>query len=130
MTQAANMSLPAVELPKLSGYEFYRSIGSPKWVVGPMVDQSELVRKTVETEHVANGFKAWRILSRSPVPLEATSINAEASSSKLPLGGATLCYTPMINAKIFANAVPGETQERDYFDLATGAYMAPVPDKN
>lgn len=29
--------------PKLGGYDFYRSIGSPKWVVGPMVDQSELV---------------------------------------------------------------------------------------
>lgn len=52
---------------KLAGWDLFESLGRPKKIVAPMVDQSEL---------------AWRILSRRY--------------------GATLAYTPMINAKQYA----------------------------
>ena len=32
---------------KLGSWELYRSIGSPRLIVAPMVDQSELVRRVV-----------------------------------------------------------------------------------
>ncbi|RCI14708.1 hypothetical protein L249_6456, partial [Ophiocordyceps polyrhachis-furcata BCC 54312] len=57
----------------LHGRAFYESIGSPKFVVAPMVDQSEF---------------AWRMLTRSLMP--------EAERGRL------LAYTPMLHARLFA----------------------------
>lgn len=122
---------------KLHGYEFYRSIGSPKYVIAPMVDQSEL---------------AWRLMSRQPVPppsyrnpdpsykLSAKALEfyksldthpslqeheqqqSEASSSKTPLGGADLCYTPMIHAKTFLDSAEHSKMKYvgEVFNLSEG----------
>ncbi|KAI2630510.1 dihydrouridine synthase [Xylaria nigripes] len=61
---------------KLHGRAFYESLGSPKVVVAPMVDQSEF---------------AWRLLTRSFLtPKENEQL---------------LCYTPMFNARMFEEVV-------------------------
>lgn len=60
---------------KLQGRAFYESIGSPKHVIAPMVDQSEF---------------AWRLLTRSFLPAELRS--------------SILAYTPMLHAKLFSES--------------------------
>ncbi|KAH6610747.1 trna-dihydrouridine synthase 1 [Trichoderma cornu-damae] len=66
--------MTAPEPPKkLHGRAFYESIGSPKFIVAPMVDQSEF---------------AWRMLTRSFLLPE--------EQSKL------LAYTPMFHARLFS----------------------------
>lgn len=100
---------PISKKEKLGGYEFYRSIGSPRYVVAPMVDQSEL---------------AWRMLSRSPLPPDM----AGPSTTVTPVqggpryvrhtGGAHLCYTPMIHAKIFATGKTESKQSDGQFDIS------------
>ncbi|KAK3063611.1 hypothetical protein LTS18_014109, partial [Coniosporium uncinatum] len=59
---------------KLHGRAFYESIGSPKVVLAPMVDQSEF---------------AWRLLSRSFLPSEQQH--------------ALLAYTPMFHSRLFVD---------------------------
>ncbi|KAI1468251.1 FMN-linked oxidoreductase [Daldinia caldariorum] len=68
-TMAANTNTK----PKLHGRAFYESMGSPKFVLAPMVDQSEF---------------AWRMLTRSFLTPE--------ENSKL------LAYTPMFHARLFS----------------------------
>ncbi|RPA86546.1 Dus-domain-containing protein [Ascobolus immersus RN42] len=58
---------------KLFGRKFYESIGSPKYVIAPMVDQSEL---------------AWRLLTKKMTP-------------QLPGSPPILAYTPMYHSKVF-----------------------------
>lgn len=40
--------------PKLHGRAFYESIGSPKYIIAPMVDQSEFVRLPSKSHLVAS----------------------------------------------------------------------------
>ncbi|KAK9435999.1 tRNA-dihydrouridine synthase [Metarhizium brunneum] len=58
---------------KLHGRAFYESIGSPKYIVAPMVDQSEF---------------AWRMLTRSFL--------TDEEKKKM------LAYTPMFHARLFS----------------------------
>ncbi|KAF2396300.1 FMN-linked oxidoreductase, partial [Trichodelitschia bisporula] len=62
-------------MPKLHGRAFYESLGSPKVVLAPMVDQSEY---------------AWRRLTRSFFPPDQQR--------------ALLAYTPMFHARLFADS--------------------------
>lgn len=65
--------LQSTMAPKLRGRAFYESIGSPKYIVAPMVDQSEF---------------AWRLLTRSFMPAEQRT--------------SVLAYSPMMHAKLFS----------------------------
>ncbi|KAL1897725.1 tRNA dihydrouridine synthase [Sporothrix stenoceras] len=60
---------------KLHGRAFYESIGSPKHIVAPMVDQSEF---------------AWRMLTRSFLPPDQRT--------------SVLAYSPMLHARLFVDS--------------------------
>ena len=69
----SNQASTTMPSQKLHGRAFYESLGSPKHILAPMVDQSEF---------------AWRMLTRSFLPPDLrTSI---------------LAYSPMLHAKLFA----------------------------
>ncbi|KAL8966135.1 MAG: hypothetical protein Q9197_006157, partial [Variospora fuerteventurae] len=68
----SSSSSPPAKQQKLTGRAFYESIKSPKYILAPMVDQSEF---------------AWRLLTRSFIP------PAEQPS--------LLAYTPMFHARLF-----------------------------
>ncbi|KAL2871817.1 tRNA-dihydrouridine synthase family protein [Aspergillus lucknowensis] len=62
----------APKTKKLHGREFYKSIGSPKYIIAPMVDRSEF---------------AWRMLTRSfTSPEDSTPV---------------LAYSPMLHARLY-----------------------------
>ncbi|KAJ5578729.1 tRNA-dihydrouridine(16/17) synthase [Penicillium hispanicum] len=69
---AADQTSASAPHKKLLGRQFYESIGSPKYIVAPMVDRSEF---------------AWRMLTRSFMPTDETR----------PI----LAYSPMYHARIF-----------------------------
>jgi tRNA-dihydrouridine synthase 1 len=81
-------SATSIAPKKLHGRAFYESIGSPKFVLAPMVDQSEFV-PTSRTSILAitDVSQAWRMLTRSFMP----------PSSPQDL----LAYTPMLHARMF-----------------------------
>ncbi|KAL1978238.1 hypothetical protein VTN31DRAFT_1097 [Thermomyces dupontii] len=69
--QEADGAAAQVAPRKLTGRQFYESIGSPKYVVAPMVDRSEF---------------AWRMLTRSFMKSDSRPI---------------LAYSPMFHARLF-----------------------------
>ncbi|KAL6720530.1 tRNA dihydrouridine synthase [Lecanora helva] len=74
--QESPSSSPENARQKLTGRAFYESLGSPKMVLAPMVDQSEF---------------AWRMLTRSFMsPEESKTL---------------LAYTPMIHSRMFKETV-------------------------
>ncbi|GHJ87863.1 hypothetical protein NliqN6_4265 [Naganishia liquefaciens] len=110
--------------PKLHGYEFYKSIGSPQYVIAPMVDQSELAWRVMSRQPIPPAYLASQTASSQPSSDTAgpTSSGSDASNPKHPIGGAHLCYTPMIHAKMFALDAenPKQSFTLEHFDFANG----------
>jgi tRNA-dihydrouridine synthase len=50
----ANATQSIVDLQRTDPYAFYRSIGSPKFIVAPMVDQSELPYRMLTRRYKAD----------------------------------------------------------------------------
>lgn len=54
-SEATTPAPPAPKPIKLHGRAFYESIGSPKFIVAPMVDQSEFVRLSLRPRLLVDG---------------------------------------------------------------------------
>ncbi|KAF7313180.1 tRNA-dihydrouridine synthase 1 [Mycena kentingensis (nom. inval.)] len=94
--------------PKLGGYDFYREVlGSPKYVVAPMVDQSEL--KTLQK-------------IRRPGTLSDLGLNSLPTRVQL-------IYTPMISAKQYADPTKNVNYRPRNFDVLTGEEGDPATDR-
>ncbi|KAH8698613.1 dihydrouridine synthase family protein [Talaromyces proteolyticus] len=87
--------------PKLTGREFYKSIGSPKFIVAPMVDRSEF---------------AWRMLTRSYMKKHAPN----------PL----LAYSPMFHARLFKETAGFRAQFFQPTRAVDGETVTPFLDGN
>ncbi|KAL8999875.1 MAG: hypothetical protein Q9169_001416 [Polycauliona sp. 2 TL-2023] len=90
----AQMASPATR-PKLTGRAFYESLGSPRRILAPMVDQSEFVclpfvEFPLRESAADNIHQAWRLLSRSFIPPSQQS--------------SLLAYTPMLHARLYQEA--------------------------
>ncbi|KAK4186543.1 putative tRNA-dihydrouridine synthase [Podospora australis] len=90
--EAMPTATTAPKKAKLHGRAFYESIGSPKYMLAPMVDQSEF---------------AWRMLSRSFMPERHKR--------------AILAYTPMFHARLFSETQKYRDQHFQPTHPTTGA---------
>ncbi|KAJ9121571.1 hypothetical protein QFC22_002190 [Naganishia vaughanmartiniae] len=108
---------------KLHGYDFYKSIGSPQYVIAPMVDQSELAWRVLSRQPIPPSYEASQTATPTTTPIASSSSSTSSSAStKYPIGGAHLCYTPMIHAKLFAQD-EGSTKQSftsEQFDFTNG----------
>ncbi len=96
--------MPGLQPPKkLGGYDFFHKVlGSPKYVVAPMVDQSELVSHF--SSHLHSRILMLQNFSPGGYCPENTVLRFVPHTVSIPYvihcSGTQLVYTPMIHAKV------------------------------
>ena len=84
---------PKTEIDKLGGYDLWKNMGEPKYVVAPMVDQSELVRTTLPARK--SRFAAEILRFCFSLTLESLFRHGESCQECMERTYATLrCSTP------------------------------------